>query len=53
MAQPPYDCLLFPGGPFWCPSPFDFKFYQGADLLDNVEDGFYDDFDPVDSYEVF
>jgi hypothetical protein len=34
------------------PTPYDYKFYDGNDLLDCIEDGFYDDFDPFDYFEI-
>lgn len=33
------------------PSPFEEKFYKGHDLLNMIEDGFYNDFDPKD-YQI-
>lgn len=40
------------GGPMFVPSPSDFSFYHQKDIMDLIEDGFYDDFDPYDYYEV-
>jgi hypothetical protein len=34
------------------PSAYDYKYYEGVDLLDLIEDGFYDDYDPKDCYDV-
>ena len=48
-----YDCLKISGGPLIVPSAFDYKYYDSVDLLDIIENGFYDDFDPYDVYEVF
>lgn len=48
-----YDCLQIVGGPLLTPTPFDFKYYQDINILDQIEDGFYDDFDPYDLYDVY
>lgn len=34
------------------PCSFDYKFYEGLDLLDLIEEGFYDDYDPYDCLEI-
>jgi hypothetical protein len=47
-----YDCLLAKGGPMIVPCPYDTKYYDSLDLLDLIEDGFYDDYDPYDNLEV-
>lgn len=48
-----FDCLNIYGGPLIVPSAFDYKYYDSVDLLDIIENGFYDDFDPYDIHEVF
>jgi hypothetical protein len=37
------------GGPFLVPCAFDYKYYESTDLLDLIEDGFYDDYDAFDN----
>ena len=34
------------------PCAFDYKYYDGLDLLDLIEDGFYDDYDPYDNLKI-
>jgi hypothetical protein len=34
------------------PCAFDYKYYDGSDLLDLIEDGFYDDYDPLDNLDI-
>lgn len=34
------------------PCPYDSKYYDAMDLLDLIEEGFYDDYDPYDNLEV-
>lgn len=34
------------------PCAFDHVYYQGLDLLDLIENGFYDDYDPYDCFQV-
>jgi hypothetical protein len=48
VQQTNFDCLLTPGGPLMVPCAYDYKYYEGLDLLDLIEEGFYDDFDPYD-----
>lgn len=48
----PFDCLHYPGGPFIVPTAFDPKFYERADILDAIEDGFYNDYNPIDTLEI-
>lgn len=47
-----FDCLKQPGGPLMVPCAFDHVYYQGLDLLDLIENGFYDDYDPYDCFQV-
>lgn len=47
-----FDCLQVPGGPLIVPCAFDYKYYDGSDLLDLIEDGFYDDYDPIDCLDI-
>lgn len=44
----PFDCLTIRGGLLFVPTPFDHKYYESVDLLDLIENGFYDDYDPYD-----
>jgi hypothetical protein len=34
------------------PCAYDYKYYDGVDLFDLIEDGFYDDYDPYDNLEI-
>ena len=43
---------MLPGGPKIVPTPFDYKYYYGNDLFDRIEEGYYDDYDPYDNYEI-
>lgn len=47
-----YECLNTYGGPLIVPSAFDYKYYFGLDLLDLIEDGFYDDYDPYQNLVI-
>jgi hypothetical protein len=47
-----YECLTAYGGPLIVPSAFDYRYYYGADLLDLIEDGFYDDYDPFENLMI-
>ncbi|TNV82773.1 hypothetical protein FGO68_gene15580 [Halteria grandinella] len=38
-ASANFDCLLTPGGPLMVPCVYDYKFYEGLDLLDLIEEG--------------
>lgn len=40
------------GGPVIVPCAFDYKYYDGTDLLDLIEDGFYDDYEPYDNLQI-
>lgn len=52
LAGGHFDCLQTTGGPLIVPCAFDYKYYEGVDLLDMIEEGFYDDYDPFDNLQV-
>lgn len=47
-----FDVLQLVGGPLMVPCAYDYKYYDGTDLLDLIEDGFYDDYDAYDNLQI-
>ena len=43
---------MLKGSPFFVSSASEYEIYERTDLLDYIENGFYDDFDPFDYYEI-